>query len=881
VGGRSEIDAAVRALLERVGRGGGGALVIEGEPGIGKTTVLRTLAAAAEERGCTVWRITGIEAEIPLIGAALTGTSLEHLATIPGEVAAYRAALAAAIGVAPLVVMIDDAHWLDSHTADLMAFAARRVADDAVGFVVAVRTGHGSAFDDLPRHVLGPIDLDAATAILRRTGSTSDAVVRRCRELTNGNPMALAELADVLTPPQHAGRSPLPEAVPLSDRLARSFASRIADLSVETTETILDLAIGGALVTTAQDLTLLAPAEQKGLIHLDGAPRFHHPLVRAAVAARASPDELRRSHARLAHRAQARGDQRRSTWHRARSISGIDNDTAGELIALAHGDLARGRPEFAAAAAELAASIADGPRIGDYWCLAAHAHHAAGSIDAALRAVDRVLDHDPTVRNRLQALAVRGLIASWSRNAPDAVRSMVADATEFQADAPDVAVGMSISAAMTSVLAGDLVGSVIAAERAVAIAQTHLGGTPLEEAAAIVRGCATFSFFDGQLTADQQAALDFARTPPATLDNDVLALLAPTAWITALLERFDDASLTLVSLVSEARRRGITVMQGLASAYLCEVEFRAGRWTHSLAAAELDVVVREDRASLPAAFGHATGARVRAHLGDLDGARSWAVQSIDAGVQLGMAGLTLYGQAALGAAALHDSDPHRALHHLDVVQRTHHASQAAIPGIAWHELDLIAALMGTGERSRVRSLVEQVSQQHARLPARWSTLVVAVGRALIGDGSVDGAAEAIRQIERCAPFEAARAEVMLAEAGRATGSLDRAMETFDRLGAIPWQLRVRPLLQTKRSTTGSRRSESFRPALSAQLSAAELRVALAVARGLLTNEIAGELTLSPRTVEAHLRSIFRKLNVRNRAGVAALVAASTGQGPDR
>src|SRR3954462_7590866 len=399
-GRREELDL-LASLLDDVGTRGH-ALVVRGEPGIGKSRLLSATERTARERGMAVLTTAGVHSEAHLPFAGLH----QLLRPVRGRAwelsDAQRAALDAAFGVtddpapehfriamaaldllsdvatdAPLLLVAEDAHWLDRATSDVLAFVARRIDSDPIVLFAAIRDGYPSVLGEagLAERTVAGLD-DAAAAALLDASAPELPVGTRSRVLREaaGNPLAVLELPTALE--QHedgAGGG-----VPLTDRLERAFADRVADLpaltrllllvaslsDADTLDEVLEAA--AAVVGTALDLDAAAPAAEAGIVDVDlRTIRFRHPLIRSAVAQSASLQERRRVHETLASVLADQPDRR--AWHRAALLAGEHEDVALELEEA--GARARRRGAIAVAvtsmrrAAELGAPSSRGRRL--------------------------------------------------------------------------------------------------------------------------------------------------------------------------------------------------------------------------------------------------------------------------------------------------------------------------------------------------------------------------------------------------------------------------------------------------------------------------------------------------------------------------------------
>src|SRR5215475_1264061 len=446
--GRHTECAAVERLLRAAQEGHSGVLVLLGEAGVGKSALLAY--AADEARGMTVLRAAGVEAEVELPFAALhqlLRLLLDQLGHLP---AAQAAALRAAFGLAappgghqpgggrlgdrfllsvgvlslladaaeqrPLVCLLDDAHWLDRASADALVFAGRRLGAEGVGLLFAARDAEPRGFDapGLPELRLSGLDSTAAARLLADAVPSAPAAGVRDRLLAaaGGNPLALLELPTALTAAQLAGRSPLPDPLPVGAGVERA-AHRLG-----------------------LDAAAVGPAEAARLLRAEGARvEFRHPLVRSAVYRAATFAERRAVHLALAGALDEAGQADRRAWHRAAAAVAPDDVVAGELERSAGRARARGGYAAAAAALERAAELT-GPEPARARRLAAGAEAAwlAGRPAWALELAGRASRLDPPPRLHAGLQQLRGRIELWC-GSPVQAHRLLAGAAAAIADA--------------------------------------------------------------------------------------------------------------------------------------------------------------------------------------------------------------------------------------------------------------------------------------------------------------------------------------------------------------------------------------------------------------------------------------------------------------
>ncbi|WP_308249842.1 ATP-binding protein [Sphaerisporangium fuscum] len=395
--GRSAEISAIDEVIARAGDGSGGAVVVRGEAGVGKTALLD--AAAARGGAMRVLRATGVESESDLAFAALHQALWPAAGSLEALPEPQRDALRAALGLAAgsagdrflvgaavlsllaeaaepdgLMCVVDDFQWVDRASADALLFAARRLGTERIAMVFAVRGDAPVKGVPLTVEVRGLAESAAAELLESRHGVLPAQVRRELVTLTGANPLALGEIAARLTPAQLAGREPLPDPLPVGARL---FGDRVAGLSAAARRVALAAAVEadlGLVLRATERLSAEPPAgpganaapsgpgaragaarvalaelERTGLAEVSGTSvRFAHPLIRSAVHEAATPAEVRRVHAVLA---ELTVDDRRA-WHLAGAALGQDERVAAELVAAAQ--RARDRGGYGAAAAALA-----------------------------------------------------------------------------------------------------------------------------------------------------------------------------------------------------------------------------------------------------------------------------------------------------------------------------------------------------------------------------------------------------------------------------------------------------------------------------------------------------------------------------------------------
>jgi DNA-binding CsgD family transcriptional regulator len=874
--GRDSERGAIAALLDAARAGNGGALVVRGVAGVGKSTLLTDAVDAAA--GMRVLRTSGVESESPLAFAALQRLLWPLRARLAALPAPQRAALGAALGEAagegerflaflgtlslladaagesPVLAVVDDAHWLDDASAAALLFAARRLQDERVALLFAARDGDARRFDapDLPAVTLGGVTGQDADALLSaRARDDIDPAVRD--ELvagTGGNPLALVELAGLLSVEQLAGRARLPAPLPLTGGVERAFLDRYRRLGESAQRFLLVTATDDtARLTVVRDAAkhldagddALDEVERAGLLHVDGDVVFlYHPLVRSAVYRAATSAQRRTAHRALAD--VLAGDPDRRAWHLAAAADRPDEDVVAALDGVAERAAARGGHEAAAAAWARAAELSEGGSArgrrlylaaSSAW-LGAHPSRAAALTTAAAAEVT-----EP--RLRAQLLVLQGQI-EWNTRSLNDGYDLVLQAAQVAAGA-DQALAQQLA-----MLAASLSAFGARSPRDVDI--TALVAAPTEDAPPRIR--AAFHLMRGFRAVagrDYAAAAADVRCAFALTDADPLDdhVLQPNLAIAAWLIDDDARNLRLHEhQLTAARRAGALNMVEHALTRGFFPQISTGAWAKAGAAAA-------EALSLTAATGH-TGLTA---LPTAELALVAALRGDDA------ADRNLDEVTALRAAA----QPATALHHLE---------QIGGPGLRrMAALDLFDATVRGGRPDLARTWLAELEQVAAGTGSPAAAAAVEHGRALLaGDGDAETHFARALAAHADSPRLPDRARTHLAYGEYLRRSRRRvdarehlrtALALFEDLGAVPWAERAATELRAS-GETARRRDVTTATELTAQ----ERQVAALVRQGLSNRDVAAQLFVSPRTIDFHLRNVFSKLGVTSRAELTAL-----------
>jgi DNA-binding CsgD family transcriptional regulator len=898
--GRDRELAAVAHLIDEAWAARGGALVIRGEPGVGKSALLAEASRRAE--GMQVLRTQGIESESPLAFAALQRLLrpvMQHAGRLPAPQArALRAAfgeevaeegadrflvflaalslVAEAAEQGPVFAVVDDAHWLDDASSAALLFVARRLQVERVALLFGARDGDVRRFDsgDLPSLVMGGIDPESAAALLaERAGVAIPAEVRdRLMSRTGGNPLALVELPDALSTDELAGATPLPAQLPLTQGVERVFLDRCSRLSDDAQTFLLVVAAddSGRIAVVRQAAgalgageSALEAVENSGLVRVNGTDlELRHPLVRSAVYGAATSLQRRRAHAALADALADVSDADRRAWHLAASVEEPDSSVVDELDATAERARARGGHEAAAAAWERAAELSS-----DVEGRAARLHSAgmsawfAGQPTRArsLAEAARANTTDPVLSADIDNLRAR---IEWNTGSPQiGHRIMVEAAREVAPHDLPRARHIAMVASALATFGADASGD----------GQTFLppvGDDDPESAHCIADLLAGFEHIrHGDLRAAAplvRKALSFTNPLP---DTDLVTNLG----IAAMFLGDDEAAVRMHRMVlNHARDIGAVVVVMHTLTLLSLPEIAMGRW--STASAEAGEALH-----LALGTGHvgltempmACSLLLAALRGNEE---SYAVRLAELETLMGAkpAGVAdeLTRDVLRWARALHaTARPTSALHQLEQI------SSAWVRGSTG--IDRIETAVRADRRELALQWSVELEDFGEATGASWALAAAAHGRALLEDGpaaerffksSLEYHAVSARIFDR-ARTQLAYGEFLRRSRRRvdARAELRAALEIFEDLGAAPWAERASSELRASGETARRRDPSSV-----SELTSQELQVARFVSEGLSNREVAAKLFLSPRTIDFHLRNIFAKVGVSSRGELTRL-----------
>jgi len=896
--GRQRERVVLERLLDTARNGHGAVLVVHGDPGVGKTALLQYAAEAG--RDFRVVRTAGVEGEMELDYAALQqlcSPLLEFVERLPDP---QRDAIGVAFGLSagqapspflvglavlglfseaaerqPLLCVVDDALWLDGGSAGALAFVARRLLAERVALAFATRDV-GSGWARFPQLRVEPLGRRDARSLLESVlpARLDESVLERIVAETGGNPLALLELPRGLTPAQLAGGFGLPAALPLSTGIEQSFARRLARLPRDTRRLLLlaaaepvgDLAL---LWRAAQQLgipeTEARAVEVEGLLTLDGAVVFRHPLVRSAVYGAAQPNERREAHRALADATDPKLDPDRRAWHRAQAASVPDEEVAGELERSAGRAQARGGLAAAAAFLEGAVTLTREPsRRARRALAAAQTKFQAGALDDALSLLAMAETGALSDLERARVALLRAQTAFVATRGSNAPPLLLEAALRLATLDPTLARETYLDALSAAMFAGRFAGP---------------GGSALEVAQAASAAPPTHAPRGSDLLLDALA----------TLFSDTYESAVPILRRAQAAFSTDESAIEQLRWLWLATIASVQLWDDTGWETLSERHVRLARRTGALN-------------DLPLALTQ----RVYMHLlaGELTAAAS-LVDEIEAATDAIGGTLAPYGK--VGLAALRG----REVEAVDLIGRTRTEVTRRGEGIGVSVVDWAEAVLynGLARYEDARSAALRVVDHQDLNPSTW--VMPEVIEAAVRAGTPELAAHTHRRLVDMTRVSgtdwalgvAARSEALLVEDQRAEElyvyaikrlgrtriradlarahllygewlrrerrrldartQLRTAHDLFSDFGMEAFAERARVELEATGEHARRRTVDTL-----AQLTPQEAQISRLVAQGNTNREIAAQLFISPSTVEYHLRKVFRKLGVKSRTQLA-------------
>ena len=905
--GRDRDVAAIRSFVDQAAAHGG-ALVVSGEAGVGKTALIEAAMSYAVTAGLRLLPVTGaqFEANVSFTGLhqllfPLLGTHLDQLDD------AQRTALRSAFGLydgpapewltlahaalelltraasdTPILIVVDDVPWLDKASGRMLAFIARRTAGTRLGFLATMRTGEEGLFDraGIGAYELRPLSHASSEALLdsRYPALTARARYRLLSE-AQGNPLALLELPIALNS-QQAGRIAA-GTLPLTNRLQAVFAGRISALPEHTRHALLMAVLDGTgdlkvlrYGEPGSEADDLAPAERAGVISIDGAAArvsFRHPLIRSAVVELATDDERRRAHRVLAGR--RAGEPARRAWHLAEASTGPDENVAALLQHVAYANLYRG--DSVSAITELLRAADLSPAGADRARRLAEAAYLGAIVTGDLRDLPGLMDAarmaDPQHGGSL-AGAVAGAYHLLNETGDiDNAHRLLVGAIETLPDPGDVGDNALIEALYTLLMVSFFGG------RAELWPPFHAAVARLRPRPPQLLSILAGTFSDparlarpvlGQL----DAAIDRLHTKTSP------ARIVRTAIAGSYLDRIGACREPLWRAVRHGREGGAVTSAIEALFLLGNDAYFAGRWDDVQALTDEGLALcQTHNYSLLQWVGQFLQALVATGRGDHTMSRTLTEQMSRwaAPRRIGVVSAYVWHVKTLDAMSRGDFD--EAYRCASAVSP---AGQLAshVPNALWLIMELVEAAARSGRSGEASAHVAAAREAGiGELSPRLALILAGAAAMAAADRDHRDLFEQallVPDADRW-PFDLARIQLAYGERLRRTQSpsdarthLSVAVDVFAHLSASPWAARAGNELRA----TGVHRERPDSPG-TASLTAQQRQIADLAAAGLSNKQIAERLFLSPRTVGYHLHQVFPKLGIASRAALRDALAA--------
>ncbi|NUR39340.1 MAG: AAA family ATPase [Streptomyces sp.] len=912
--GREEVFGQAREQLVR-----GGSVLLHGPAGIGKSTVLRALAADNGGSARTVLRCSATESEshLPFLALAdLLGlvldevsgklpaaqrTALESALTGRGESTLQRDGLALRLAVlsalralaaeGPVLIVADDVQWLDSASAELLGFAARRLGDTPVRMLCAVRT-EGQEYD---RHLrasppdtlalrVNPLSRTQVSELLGHRGYTGlpRSTVRDIHRTSGGNPLFALELGRALsenpTPPRPG------EPLPVPTSLRTLVLNRLEMLSDEARRTLLVASAGArptpALLRAAGRENAEAETAQAAALGLlatepEGpAVRFAHPLISAALYAEAPAHERRAAHAALS---KAASDPIERARHLALATTGTDPDTADSLAEAASLARDRGAPSVAASLGLLAARHTPAEADPDARRLqAAEDAITAGELDLARDIARDVLTRATVPADRVRAWII---VIDTAGHAMTEVDSVFPQALADAGDDPQLLALIHYQLTWRAVLVdGDFDQAREEAAHSAALA-ARAGDRYNELMALAFQAQIETLMGHPDAPATIKRALKEPQDPRVSCHHNG-AGYSRFRWL-IMSDQLAEARATVTALLREVQRTGAVESEVHFLRGVAETELRSGHCGRALDLARESLMMARDTgigevaSAVLTSLGEASGGEVERAL---ELAREAVAHAEEDGDQMYVSrALT-----ALGYAQLVAGDAEAAVRSLRRVRELEQGLGITDPARGRWQGDLAESLVRTGELREAQDVIDVTREQALRL-GRESVLAVldrAEGLLRAARGEHEAALAQLTSVQdRLAKLgyglEEARTAFALAQLRtRRPGptSYDEAARLFRRCRALPWLRQVDaatvvPVAEPEPPAAPAPTADALEG-----LAAMERQVAALVMEGATNREIAARLFISVKTVEATLTRVYRKLGIRSRVDIVRLAA---------
>ena len=898
--GRTAELEILKRLIANVRRGRSAVLVVRGEPGIGKTELLRQLIAGVPGFGVT--RVAGVESEMELPYAGLYQLCAPVLGRLGSLAEPQRRALSVAFGLAsgdspdrflvalavlslmaeaaqerPMLCVVDDVQWLDQASAQVLGFVGRRLLAEPVALVFAVRTPTPGAhapdhLAGLPELRLDGLDEDSARALLATVipGPLDESVRVRILAETHGHPLALLELYQGRSAADLAGGFALPDAGDLPRRIEDQYAARLGELPPEVQRLILLAAadpVGdpALILRAAQVLGLdtgaINLAVAADLLEFGANVHFRHPLVRSAAYRTATADDRRAVHEALATVTDPLADPDRRAWHCAHATAGPDEVVAEELINSASRAMRRGGVAAAAAFWERAVALTPDPgQRASRALTAAEAKYAAGDFEAAQALLVTAEVGPPGELDEARAQRMRAQVAFALRRGGDAPPLMLRAAQRLQSLDAEMARQTYLEVLLATIYAGRLAHGQDARQVARAARSATLppsGSQPLPHSQLLIHGLAV-RLADGYVAAAPTLKQALRRYRAQPLELGWLSV----AYNIVAMDLWDDEAWFELAAgqLRLARANGTLSSLPFTLDYAAEIHVQAGEL--SKAAALLMEREGVDSGTREATLPYLP-LLLAAWRGDAPGAAELAEEMTRGATDRGEGAALTYTDYAQ-AVLYNGQGNYRA-----AAEAAHRASAVDEIVISpWALYELVEAEARGDQQERARAAAGQLSQLAAASASNWARGAAARSRALVSGGPAaeEEYREAIELLGKTRmATHLARAHLVYGEWLRrrsggpaARDQLRSAFDALTSMGAEAFAERARrELLAT--GETARKRSDDTRTDLTPRGEIAQL-----AREGRTNSEIAAQLFIGRRTVEWHLRKVFAKLDIGSR-----------------
>jgi len=912
--GRAAECAQMEGLLNAAQGGRSEVLVVRGEPGVGKSALLRHAVERATQAGLTTVSARGMESEseIPFAGLADLIRPVRHAISSIPEVqqavlagalalgppvagdrfavcAATLSLLAAAAEIKPLLCVVDDIQWLDASSAEAVAFTARRIEAEGIGVLIALREGEREAIDltNFPTLSLQGLVEQAALHLLTATqpGLAAD-VALQLNAAVRGNPLALLEIPPLLSDAERSGAAPLPDPLPAGPNLERAFLRRVHALPTESQRALVAAAasesgdispILRALELMRLPASALDAAESSGLVSIEGAQlRFRHPLIRSALYQAADPVDRRKAHSALAAALDAEDLVDRRAWHLAAAATEPDESVAAALEQFAERSKLRSGYRASASALIRAAKLSPSSSARARRLLdGANALQLAGRPSDALGLLDEAASYHPDEAVRSEIEHRRAGIEMWVAAPMAAHERLLAEASRCEASNPMAAAVLLAEATPPCTMAAEISLALKTARRAQVLAQRDGKACPLI-VNVVLAGALMLSGRSDEASAliDESFGHIGALIPAAARDAQHMP------GILLGLERYDEARALQLRAISESRQANAVGFLPYGLAILSDLEFRCGNMAAAYAAGTESVrLAHETGQGSSTSISLVTLARVEAAQGRDEDCRAHVASAVEIAREHRIGAIFHFASATLGLLELGRGRLAEACAHLEEVARLAQEHGLREPNQVQWQPDYIEACARAGQREAAHNGLESLERDATRTNRLWARAAAARCRGYLIEDDFAKHFEQALKLHQSSPspsaFEIARTQLCYGEVLRrkrdrirAREQLGPALQAFEQLGAEPWADRARAEL----SATGEKARKRKVPS-SRDLTPQELQIALLVAAGATNREAASRLFLSPKTVEAHLSSLYRKLEIRSRTDLARLFAS--------